>query len=84
MRKLDLLAATLVLVGGLNWGLVGIAKFDLVAWICGGMEFGETNAVSRVVYSLVGLAAVYGVASLVTTARRPLAHHRSPMTAQGH
>ena len=58
MRKLDLLAATLVLVGGLNWGLVGIAKFDLVAWICGGMEFGETNAVSRVVYSLVGLAAV--------------------------
>ena len=84
MRKLDLLAATLVLVGGLNWGLVGIAKFDLVAWICGGMEFGETNAVSRVVYSLVGLAAVYGIASLVTTARRPVAHHRSPLPAEGH
>ena len=53
MRKLDLLAATLVLVGGLNWGLVGIAKFDLVAWIFGGMDFGETNAASRVVDSLV-------------------------------
>lgn len=84
MRKLDLLAATLVLVGGLNWGLVGIAKFDLVAWICGGMEFGETNAVSRVVYSLVGLAAVYGIASLVTTVRRPVAQRHSPITAEGH
>jgi uncharacterized membrane protein YuzA (DUF378 family) len=84
MRKLDLLAATLVLVGGLNWGVVGIAKFDLVAWICGGMEFGETNAVSRVVYSLVGLAAVYGIASLVTTVRRPVTHRHSPVPAEGH
>ena len=69
MRKLDLLAATLVLVGGLNWGLVGIAKFDLVAWICGGMEFGETNAASRVVYGLVGLASVYSIASLARATR---------------
>ena len=83
MRKLDLLAAILVLVGGLNWGLVGIAKFDLVAWICGGMEFGETNAVSRVVYSLVGLAAVYGIGSLLVAARRPTTHHR-PLTADSH
>lgn len=70
MRKLDYLAATLVLVGGLNWGLVGIAKFDLVAWIFGGMDFGETNAASRVVYTLVGLAAVYGIGSLLTAGRR--------------
>ena len=70
MKKLDLLAAALVLVGGLNWGLVGIAKFDLVAWICGGMDFGETNAASRVIYSLVGLAAVYGIGSLVAAGRR--------------
>jgi uncharacterized membrane protein YuzA (DUF378 family) len=70
MRKLDYLAATLVLVGGLNWGLVGLAKFDLVAWIFGGMDFGETNAASRVVYGLVGLAAVYGVGSLLTSGRR--------------
>ena len=60
MKKLDVAAATLVLVGGLNWGLVGLAKFDLVAWIFGGMSFGETNAASRIVYGLVGLAAVYG------------------------
>ena len=63
MKKLDLLAATLVIVGGLNWGLVAIAEFDLVAWIFG-EEFGTTNAASRVVYGLVGIAAVYGIASL--------------------
>jgi uncharacterized membrane protein YuzA (DUF378 family) len=70
MRKLDWLAASLVLVGGLNWGLVGIAKFDLVAWIFGGMDFGETNTASRVVYGLVGLAAVYGIGSLLAAGRR--------------
>ena len=64
MKKLDLLAATLVIVGGLNWGLVAIAEFDLVAWIFG-EEFGSTNVASRVVYGLVGLAAVYGIASLL-------------------
>lgn len=74
MKKLDLLAATLVLVGGLNWGLVAVAKFDLVAWIFGGMDFGDTNAASRIVYGLVGLAAVYGIGSLLTSARRPHSH----------
>ena len=83
MRKLDLLATTLVLVGGLNWGLVGVARFAHVAWICGGLEFGETNAASRIVYSLVGLAAVYGVGVLLLAARRPETHHR-PLTADGH
>ena len=69
MKKLDALAAALVLVGGLNWGLVAIAEFDLVAWIFGGMDFGETNAASRVVYGLVGLAAVYGIGSLLSSRR---------------
>jgi uncharacterized membrane protein YuzA (DUF378 family) len=74
VKKLDLLAATLVLVGGLNWGLVALAKFDLVAWVFGGMDFGETNAGSRIVYGLVGLAAVYGIGSLLASARRPASH----------
>jgi hypothetical protein len=78
MKKLDLLAATLLVVGGLNWGLVGLAKFDLVAWIFGGMDFGETNAATRVVYGLVGLAAVYGIGSLLTVGRRESAR---PATA---
>jgi uncharacterized membrane protein YuzA (DUF378 family) len=64
MKKLDALAATLLIVGGLNWGLVAVAKFDLVAWIFGN-DFGETNAGSRIVYGLVGLAAVYGIGSLL-------------------
>jgi uncharacterized membrane protein YuzA (DUF378 family) len=81
MKKLDVVAATLVLVGGLNWGLVGLAKFDLVAWIFGGMDFGETNAGSRVVYGLVGLAAVYGVGSLLSSARRP-GTHAAPVGAR--
>jgi uncharacterized protein len=70
VRKFDVLATTLVLVGGLNWGLVAIAKFDLVAWIFG-LDFGQTNVASRIVYGLVGLAAVYGVVSLLASVRRP-------------
>ena len=69
MKKLDLAALTLVVVGGLNWGLVGLAKFDLVAAICGGLDFGETNVVSRVVYGLVGLAALYEAVRLPALAR---------------
>lgn len=65
MKKIDLLAAVLVLVGALNWGLVAIAEFDLVATVFG-MEFGETNVASRIVYGLVGLAGVYGVVWLAT------------------
>jgi uncharacterized membrane protein YuzA (DUF378 family) len=68
MKPLDALAATLLIVGGLNWGLVAIAEFDLVAWIFGD-EFGTTNAASRIVYGLVGAAAVYAIAALVSRRR---------------
>ena len=79
MKKLDLLAAVLVVAGALNWGLVGLARFDLVAWIFG-LDFGETNAATRVVYSLVGLAAVYAIAALagLLPRRRPA---RKPVTS---
>jgi uncharacterized membrane protein YuzA (DUF378 family) len=73
MKKLDALAAALVLIGGLNWGLVAVAGFDLVAWIFG-LEFGETNAASRVVYGLVGIAAVYGIGALVARRRSAPGH----------
>jgi uncharacterized membrane protein YuzA (DUF378 family) len=63
VKKLDILTAALVVIGGLNWALVAIAEFDLVATLVG-LDFGETNAVSRVVYGLVGLAAVYQLATL--------------------
>jgi uncharacterized membrane protein YuzA (DUF378 family) len=58
VKALDLTTAVLLIVGGLNWGLVAIAEFDLVAAIVG-LDFGETNALSRIVYGLVGLSAVY-------------------------
>ncbi len=54
LNVVDWIALVLVIVGGLNWALVGIFKFDLVAWI-----FGDMSVVSRVVYILVGVAAVY-------------------------
>ena len=58
MKPLSTLAGALVLIGALNWGLVALAEFDLVAWVVG-LSFGETNAVSRIVYGLVGISAAY-------------------------
>ena len=49
MNVLDRIALALLVVGGVNWGLVGIFRFDLVAWICGG----QTAIVSRIIYTLV-------------------------------
>ena len=79
MRKLDILAAVLVIVGGLNWGLVAIAEFDLVAALAG-LDFGETNALTRVVYGLVGLAALYQVAQQ-SAIRQRWSRNPSPTTA---
>ena len=80
MKKLDVLAAVLLIVGGLNWGLVAIAEFDLVAALVG-LEFGETNAVSRIVYGLVGLAALYGIGSLIANGRRLETVRSTPASA---
>lgn len=59
MKKIDIVAAILLVVGGLNWGLVAFANFDLVAAITGAGAFGSKNALGVVVYGLVGLAAIY-------------------------
>ena len=69
MRKLEVLTAALVIIGGLNWGLVALAEFDLVATLVG-LEFGETNAVSRIVYGLVGAAGVYQISQQHAIRRR--------------
>ena len=68
MKGLNGIAATLVVVGALNWGLVAIAEFDLVAWVFG-EDFGTTNAASRIVYGLVGVAGIYGAAALLAGSR---------------
>jgi len=54
LNIMDWIAVILVVVGGLNWGLVGIFNFDLVATI-----FGDMSGISRLVYTLVGLAAIW-------------------------
>ena len=69
MKKLDVLAGALVVIGALNWGLVGIFHFDLVAGIVG-RHFGETSPVSSAVYILVGLAGVYQAVSWKAIQRR--------------
>ena len=69
MKKLDVLAAALVIIGALNWGLVGAFHLDLVAAMFG-MKFGETSALSTVVYSLVGLAGLYQAITWKSIQRR--------------
>ena len=58
MKAIDVVAAVLVVVGALNWGLVAIARFDLVAALFG-LSFGEVSTLTSVVYGLVGPAGVY-------------------------
>jgi uncharacterized membrane protein YuzA (DUF378 family) len=78
-KVLDGVAAALLIVGGLNWGLVAIAEFDLVAWLFG-EDFGTTNVATRIVYGLVGLAGVYGIAALLRR-RQPARAHGAPAAA---
>ena len=61
MNALDKVVYLLLVVGGLNWGLVGVFQWNLVDKL-----FGVDSGLSRVVYALVGLAAVYGVYSVVS------------------
>ena len=60
MRVLNKISLLLLIVGGLNWGLVGLFGFDLVATL-----FGEMSVLSRIVYILVGVSAVLQIAPLV-------------------
>ena len=60
MKPLNLITLILTIVGGINWGLVGIAQFDLVAAIVG-----EGSGLARAVYTLVGLSALYQIVPLL-------------------
>lgn len=80
MKTLDAIAFALMVIGGLNWGLVGIFRFDLVAAI-----FGTMTVLSRIVYTLVGLAALYDLINYRSVKRRwmapsveePMEHRRA-------
>jgi hypothetical protein len=58
MKLIDVVAAVLVVVGALNWGLIAVARFDLVAALFG-LSFGEVSALTAAVYGLVGVAGLY-------------------------
>lgn len=58
MKTLDIITGILLLIGGLNWGLIGFFNFNLVAAI-----FGEGSALSHVIFALVGLSALYEIGS---------------------
>ncbi|MDR0913640.1 MAG: DUF378 domain-containing protein [Oscillospiraceae bacterium] len=57
---LDKIALTLLIIGGLNWGSVGLFQFDVIAWICGG----SGSVVARILYVLVALAALWCISLL--------------------
>ena len=56
MKIIDKIALVLIIIGAINWGLIGLFKFDLVATL-----FGEMSVLSRIVYSLVGISGLWGI-----------------------
>ena len=64
MESLQIIGIILAAVGAINWGLVGLLKFDLVAFVAGGKSFGELNPVSRLVYILVAVAGVIAATAI--------------------
>ncbi|HIQ80321.1 MAG TPA: DUF378 domain-containing protein [Candidatus Scatavimonas merdigallinarum] len=68
---LDKICLLLTIIGGINWGIIGIFQFDVVAWICGG----QTGIVSRIIYTLVGLAAIWCISLLFRDRTEAGEHH---------
>ena len=62
---MDTIALILSIIGSINWGLVGIFKFDLVAWLFGGQD----SVLSRIIYALVGLAGIWCITLLFRRGR---------------
>ncbi|NTW22572.1 DUF378 domain-containing protein [Candidatus Falkowbacteria bacterium] len=65
LTSLDWTALILIIVGGLNWGLIGLFKFDLVATL-----FGDMTMLSRIIYTVVGVSSVYTIAIAMNLARK--------------
>lgn len=65
LKTLDSVSLILVIVGGLNWGLVGILNFNLVSTL-----FGDMSALSKIVYALVGLSAIYLLTQFMNFTRK--------------
>ncbi len=61
----DKIALVLLIIGGINWGSIGLFRFDIVAWICGG----PASLVSRIVYTIVGLCSLWCISLLFRSDR---------------
>lgn len=62
MKIINRIALILTIIGGINWGSIGLFKFDIVSWICGGQD----AVVARIIFSLVGIAAIWCISLLFT------------------
>ena len=62
MKIINNIALILTVIGGINWGLIGLFKFDLVAWIFSGQD----SVMSRIIYCIIGLAAIWCISLLFT------------------
>lgn len=58
---LDKIALTLAIIGGINWGSIGLFQFDIVSWICGGSDL----VLSRIIFTIVGISALWCISLLV-------------------
>lgn len=74
LNAMDWVAIVLLVIGGLNWGLVGLFQFDLVAALFGG----QASIISRIVYVLVGLSAVYVAVDAFQFEKRPARSRAMP------
>lgn len=70
MKALNIIAQALIVIGALNWGLVGLFDFNLVSAI-----FGVDTVLTNIVYVLVGLAGLYGLYLIAAVSRDPALHH---------
>ena len=71
---MDIVALILMIIGALNWGLIGLFQFDLVAAIFGG----SASVISRIIYSLVGLAGIWGITMLFRRGSQTSSPARGP------
>ncbi len=68
---IDRIALIVAIIGGLNWGSIGLFQFDLVAWICGG---GDSLA-ARIIYTVVGLSAIWCISLLFRETDAAISDH---------
>ena len=73
MMILDKIALALAVIGGLNWGSIGLFRFDIVAWIFGG----QASLISRIIYTLVGLAALWCISLLFRSTDMEVDHEHN-------